>query len=161
MTKEFSFPKHLLTPTKIFLSFLTLGGSPISPGTIASIFSIPIIFFFYKYLSITIFLLYILLIYTISVNLTKKIQERPYDQRWIVIDEFIGMCITLLPLFILHKFTFLFSLVGLILFRIFDITKPSIIRKIDDLETPSSVILDDVVAGIVSSIILFFITKIF
>tara|TARA_B110000967_G_C18317484_1_gene285921 strand:- start:102 stop:446 length:345 start_codon:yes stop_codon:yes gene_type:complete len=82
------------------------------------------------------------------------------DAKEIVIDEFIGQSIPVLTIysfleknnldgFILYTFT------SFILFRIFDIYKPYPINKIDkNIKNGFGVILDDIVAGIYSIVIL-------
>lgn len=72
------------------------------------------------------------------------------DNNMVVIDEVAGMCITLLfipasPLNIL---------VGLVLFRFFDILKPLFIRKLEALPGGWGVMFDDVLAGIYANIVL-------
>lgn len=146
---------NLLTPSRFFLSLVSIGGIPYSPGTFASFFSIPLIYLFYRYTNISIFSFNIAIVYVISVRLIKNMKEKIFDQQWIVIDEYIGMCVTLIPLFINHKFNLLSVLVGLVLFRLFDIFKPGLIRTIDQLDTPESVLLDDVIAGMISALILY------
>ena len=77
-----------------------------------------------------------------------------------MIDEFIGQSIPVLTIYNfidknnLNHFIF-FTLISFILFRIFDILKPYPINKIDrDMKNGFGVILDDIVAGLYSAIIL-------
>lgn len=72
------------------------------------------------------------------------------DHNRVVIDEVAGMCITLLWV----PATPLNIIVGLILFRFFDILKPLFIRKIEALPGGWGVMFDDVLAGIYANIIL-------
>lgn len=153
-------PKNKILLSQLFLSLFFIGKSPISPGTIASALSIPLIYACYLFLNPIIFFLLTILIYLISVQLIKTTIEKPFDKSWIVIDEFIGMGITLLPLLYFHIFSLKYAIIGFIIFRFFDIVKPSLIRKVDNLETPSSVILDDVLAGICSLVFMYVITAI-
>lgn len=73
-----------------------------------------------------------------------------HDDGKIVIDEVIGMLITMIfvPITLLNLF------LGFVLFRIFDIWKPLGIRKFDDLQTDWGVIADDVLAGIYANVTL-------
>jgi phosphatidylglycerophosphatase A len=71
------------------------------------------------------------------------------DKSYIVIDEVIGMTVAVLPMFVIEV-SLSYLLLGFVLFRIFDILKPLGIRKIDRMNTPISVLLDDVVAGVYS-----------
>lgn len=74
-----------------------------------------------------------------------------HDASKIVIDETLGVWITLLCV----PFTWVNVLLAFVLFRFFDILKPLGIRAIDDnMHTPFSVMLDDIVAGIYAAIVL-------
>jgi len=66
------------------------------------------------------------------------------DPQFVVIDEVAGQLITLIAVPLAWK-TFL---AGLILFRAFDIVKPSPIRQLERLPEGTGIVLDDVAAGI-------------
>lgn len=72
------------------------------------------------------------------------------DSYRVVIDEVAGQLVTLLfvPIIPLNL------VVGLILFRFFDITKPLFIRKMEDLPGGTGVMMDDVLAGVYANIVL-------
>jgi phosphatidylglycerophosphatase A len=72
------------------------------------------------------------------------------DHNRVVIDEVAGMCITLLWV----PVTALNILIGLILFRIFDIAKPFYIRRLEKLPGGWGVMFDDILAGIYANLIL-------
>ena len=72
------------------------------------------------------------------------------DHQRVVIDEVAGMCITLLFVPIQIKYI----IVGLILFRFFDILKPLGIRQLEKLPGGWGVMADDVLAGIYANIVL-------
>ncbi|SDG58272.1 phosphatidylglycerophosphatase A [Pedobacter terrae] len=72
------------------------------------------------------------------------------DHNRVVIDEVAGMCITLL--FVPLKWQY--TLIGLVLFRFFDILKPFGIRKLEELPGGWGVMADDVLAGIYANVIL-------
>ncbi|HEY9195890.1 MAG TPA: phosphatidylglycerophosphatase A [Mucilaginibacter sp.] len=72
------------------------------------------------------------------------------DSSRVVIDEVSGMLITML--FIPQNLYFL--LAGLILFRFFDIVKPLGVRKMESLGGGLGVMMDDVLAGVYSNILL-------
>ena len=72
------------------------------------------------------------------------------DSSRVVIDEVAGMGISLLFL----PVTLPYILTGFILFRFFDIVKPLFIRKLEILPGGWGVMLDDVLAGIYSNILL-------
>jgi len=66
------------------------------------------------------------------------------DPQFVVIDEVAGQLITLIAVPLAWQ-TFL---AGLILFRGFDIVKPSPIRQLERLPEGTGIVLDDVAAGI-------------
>jgi phosphatidylglycerophosphatase A len=66
------------------------------------------------------------------------------DPQMVVIDEVAGQAITLL----FSPFDWRHGLIALILFRLFDITKPFPIRRLEDLPEGWGIVLDDVAAGL-------------
>ncbi|HVV55728.1 MAG TPA: phosphatidylglycerophosphatase A [Mucilaginibacter sp.] len=72
------------------------------------------------------------------------------DPSRVVIDEAAGMCLSLL--FVPVNITYV--LTGLILFRFFDIVKPLLIRKMESLPGGWGIMLDDVLAGVYTNILL-------
>jgi len=76
-----------------------------------------------------------------------------YDQKWITLDEVVGVIVASLPAFFSSDIL-LFLGIGFFLFRFFDIVKPLGIRHIDNLHTPLSVFLDDVIAGVYAALVL-------
>jgi len=80
-----------------------------------------------------------------------KVEEKwGKDSSKVVIDEVAGMCITLL----LVPIKWQYVLVGLALFRFFDIAKPLYIRRMEKLNGGWGVMMDDVLAGIYANIVL-------
>lgn len=76
------------------------------------------------------------------------------DRPSIVIDELIGMSVTLLPALFTHRTSWMIVTIGFVLFRIFDVLKPLGIKTIDQRNTPVSVLLDDLIAGLYAAAIL-------
>jgi phosphatidylglycerophosphatase A len=72
------------------------------------------------------------------------------DSYRVVIDEVVGMGITLL--FVPVRWPYL--LIGLLLFRFFDIVKPLYIRKMENLDGGWGVMMDDVLAGVYANLLL-------
>ena len=141
------------TFSKYFVSLLGIGYIPYAPGTFGSVFAIII-----WYLSLTLFsvnLFYIVFLFTflisfkitqIYLDITKK--EDPPE---VIIDEFLGQSIPLL--FVLDHNIFEILLV-FSTFRIFDIFKFYPINRAEKLHGAKGVIMDDIIAGIYSLIIL-------
>lgn len=71
------------------------------------------------------------------------------DPARVVIDEVAGMCVSLLFLPVSVKYV----LCALVLFRFFDILKPLFIRKVELLPAGWGIMMDDVLAGIYTNII--------
>jgi phosphatidylglycerophosphatase A len=137
----------------IIATFFGAGFFPKAPGTFASIIAfLPIIFIPHSYKSI-ILLLGILLILLLSPPVIKRVEQKYGDDPSIVvIDEVLGtwivFCSPIIPT------TFLSAIIGLSLFRLFDISKPWIIQKINKKKGALYVLLDDLVAGLFAGIIL-------
>ena len=72
------------------------------------------------------------------------------DSSRIVIDEAAGMCISLLFV----PVTVQYLVAGLLLFRFFDIIKPLYIRNAESLSGGWGVMMDDVLAGLYTNIVL-------
>jgi len=66
------------------------------------------------------------------------------DPQFVVIDEVIGQWIALL----FCPFDWLHALIALILFRLFDITKPFPARQLENLPGGWGIVFDDVAAGL-------------
>jgi len=86
----------------------------------------------------------------------EKIYEKKDDQR-IVIDEIIGLQVTMLPVAI----NILNLCVAFVLFRIFDIWKPFPLRNLQKLPGGWGVVMDDVAAGIYAGIVLWLLIYLF
>ncbi len=84
-----------------------------------------------------------------SSNLTEKYLESR-DPGVVVIDEWVGQWIALIAI----KSSILYGIVAFSLFRIFDIWKPYPVNKCERISNGWGVMLDDVVAGIYSFIII-------
>ncbi len=137
----------------IYKSIITLfftGYIRFSPGTIASIFAMLIWFFIPINLILQLSIILILLFLSLYLCYLHSIQSDIKDPSYIVIDEVLGMFISL---FMLPK-QFSFYLLAFIIFRVFDIFKPSIIYNIQNLKYGIGIIADDIVAGLFTIIIL-------
>ena len=139
-----------------------IGNSAFAPGTVASFITclIYIILFYFK---VNIFFLLIinLVILIFSIYLIDSLKSffSNIDAKEIVIDEFIGQSIPILTFYsFLEKeninMFIIVAFASFVLFRIFDIFKPYPINLIDQkLKNGFGVMLDDMIAGIFSSIL--------
>ena len=148
--------------------FLTLGYSglsPKAPGTVGTLVSLPLGMAILVYLDATTLFLAALLISVIAIKVINNYEESSgiHDNQQIVIDELAGMwfalsvapAMSVAPAAILNwENGFLIqSLLSFVLFRYFDITKPSIIGRIDrEAKGGVGVMGDDIIAGFAAGI---------
>lgn len=97
-------------------------------------------------------LLFVLVLLALSLYVSQKAEEiyQKKDDQRIVIDEIIGLQITMLPVAI----NVLSLCAGFVLFRIFDILKPFPVRNLQGLPGGWGVVADDVAAGIYAAAIM-------
>src|SRR5215203_6620514 len=82
-------------------------------------------------------------------------KEWGHDSNKVVVDELLGMCISLFLL----PVTWEYIALSFLLFRFFDILKPLYIRKAESLPGGWGVMADDILAGIYSNIMLQLVAK--
>lgn len=144
----------------LFLSSgLGAGYLPFVPGTwgsavimVAGWWLLNLSIIWYLVIAAAIFLLGILIVPSAD-HYWRPILGRDWDNRPIVIDEWIGMLITYLPLFYYGK-TWQNLLIGFLLFRFFDVLKFGLASWADKIKNQWGVILDDFFAGIHSALAL-------
>lgn len=139
---------------KILATGFFSGYIPKAPGTAGSIFALVIIYFVNP--NIQNYLVLIALTLAIGVKTSSRLETVwGKDPSKIVIDEFAGMWIALLG----HDLSQMWVLAaGFILFRVFDIFKPFGINALQKSPEGWGVMLDDVLAGIYTNIILWIIS---
>lgn len=145
-----------------FISTLCYCGYfPKAPGTIGSLVSIPIIFFICYCFGFFGLLLTISISFVVALIAVKKVlMYTKHDPSFVVIDEFIGQSVTfvLIADTLKNNTNIIPYIIGFILFRIFDITKPFPVSYADKkMENAAGVVLDDVFAGFYGTIILYLI----
>ena len=163
----------ILTMFGLGYATLELGKFKISvPGTVASfatcLFYFMLFFYFSNVIKIEILVVIFIIILIYSITLIDKLSKNfeSKDPKEIVIDEFIGQSIPLLALWEYNRsnneeYLTNFFLV-FIFFRIFDITKPFPINIIDKkMKNGLGVVMDDVVAGIYSTFLIYFVILFF
>ena len=138
--------------SKIIATFFGVGYLPLAPGTIASFLMILL----YKYYLYTwnwqVYLGVIVLIFIFGALASSVHAEtiKKQDPRSVVIDEVLGQLIVLFrmpPAWPLLIASFL-------LFRMLDILKPYLIKKSENFPRGWGIMMDDVVAGVCSGIII-------
>ncbi len=137
-----------------FLSFAGLGFSPIAPGTVGSLATIPFLYLLSLLkLPLLLNISLVVLLTVIAIISTQKIQTKlqVHDPSWIVFDEVLGM-LTTWPFFPTHQPINL--LVMFILFRFFDIIKIWPASYFDKkMHHGAGTILDDIISGIYAGIV--------
>jgi phosphatidylglycerophosphatase A len=127
------------------------GYIPIAPGTVGTLVAIPL-FLILSSIPSPLYELTILTFFFFASWISGEAQRSwgRTDHPRIVIDEMMGFLITMLWL----PKTALFIVLGFFLFRFFDIVKPPPIRILERVKGGYGVVLDDVLAGVYSNIIL-------
>ncbi|WP_169752861.1 phosphatidylglycerophosphatase A family protein [Campylobacter mucosalis] len=136
---------------RVFLTFFGAGLSPKAPGTAGSIAAAIVAFFVLKFFSATTLFLATILISLVAINVINEYEKQTgeHDHQSIVIDEVAGVWLA----FVISGTTITQMILSLMFFRIFDITKPSIIGRIDrNVKGGLGVMGDDLVAGFVAGI---------
>ena len=136
----------------LFIStFFYIGNIKIAPGTVASFVTL-ILWWTLIPLDLTIRLLifiFLLIVSIIAIEYSLVLFDEK-DPQCIVIDEFIGMSIPML--FIVDNI--IIAIASFMLFRFFDIFKPSIIYYSQHYEGTLGILLDDILAGLLTLLIL-------
>mgnify|MGYP006235186297 FL=1 len=138
---------------KAFVSVFGIGYIRIAPGTFGSLFAILVWYISIIYLNIYFFYMVILIVFICSfkaINIYLR-NENKDDPSEVVVDEFIGQS---LPLIFLLQFNVYEVLLAFSSFRLFDIFKIYPVNKVENIKGANGVIMDDVVAGIYSLIII-------
>ena len=143
---------------KFISTYFYVGLLPKMPGTWGSIFALPLAWVLYKLGSTTYWVAF-LLITLLGVWSSKVYSESvgKEDPDEVVIDEVAGI----LTVFLLVKPTPLNLLLGLTLFRLIDITKPPPINYFERIPHGVGIMVDDILAGLLTGLILFAFNKFF
>ncbi|MCG3726103.1 phosphatidylglycerophosphatase A [Vibrio cincinnatiensis] len=134
------------------------GLSPIIPGTMGTLASVPF-YLLLAHLSFWPYVLWVLLACLIGVKICQvtSTDMQVHDHGSIVWDEFAGFWITMLivPFLQLSVWDWRWPVTGFVLFRFFDMVKPWPIGWLDKrVEGGLGIMLDDIVAGMMSAIML-------
>ena len=148
--------------------FITLGYSglaPKAPGTVGTLVALPLGMLILIYLDVQTLFLASILVTIIAIKEINKYEEATgiHDDKRIVIDELAGMwfALSIAPalsinaneITTLENGFLIQSILSFAFFRYFDITKPSIIGRIDrDTKGGVGVMGDDIIAGVVAGV---------
>ncbi|MBN2823962.1 MAG: phosphatidylglycerophosphatase A [Campylobacterales bacterium] len=150
-----------MTLQKLFLTFFGSGLAPKAPGTFGTLTALPVGVIVLHFLGIdSLFMLTfaVTIIAIFEINKYEKLTGE-HDQKEIVIDEAVGIWLTLMIAYATlqtHYFEYaqpLAIVLSFALFRLFDIWKPSTIGWIDrEVEGGLGVMGDDILAGVAGGI---------
>ncbi|CAN5500053.1 phosphatidylglycerophosphatase A [soil metagenome] len=151
--------------TDIFSSFFYTGYIPFASGTWGSLAAL-IVFLFPAFYNKWI-LLAATIVITVLGCFTSAIMMKRYgdDPAEVVIDEVAGQWLTIfiIMLFGIPSNNYIMLLTAFVSFRIFDILKLQPAKYLDELDTGTGVMLDDIAAalyaGLSAALVLFFIQK--
>ncbi len=135
-----------------FATGFHIGTVPFAPGTLGTILGFPLCFFLSKLdLRIAVPCTILFVFFAAWIAHEAEALSNKKDPGCIVIDEIAGITVTLLGL----PFTPVFAVAGFCLFRFLDILKPFPIRYLEKkISGGVGIVLDDVLAGILSNLIL-------
>ena len=144
-----------------FLTLFYIGKIKYAPGTIASLITCLLFLLLINVIDITVLLFCTLVIFCYSFIAINNAYEtfNTDDPQEIVIDEVVGQMLPLLTIPIYETLYLVpkiyYCIAAFVLFRLFDIWKPYPISYVDsNVEGAKGIMLDDILAGIYSIIIL-------
>ncbi len=133
-----------MTLWRFVATFFYLGKIPVVPGSCGSLGAL--VLWLFLPITVSVHLSVILILFVLGVYSSHKVAKylKVHDPSEIVIDEAVGMGISL---FMLPHSLGLY-LMAFLLFRFFDILKPSFIYQVQNLPGGWGIMLDDVLAGL-------------
>ena len=151
---------------KLIVTMFGVGLIKYFPGTFGSLVTASLYYIFYVIKINYFFLLFInLFLFFYSVWMINNLEGefKEIDSKEIVIDEFLGQSVPILFFYIIfyegsvsNTFFFIIVFLSFIGFRFFDILKPYPINYVDkNIKNGFGVILDDLIAGFFTLIILY------
>ena len=140
--------------SNLFVTFFYIGRFPFASGTLGSLVGV-VLWYYLISINFVFLILFFILYFILSFILTNIYLKRSNkdDPSEVICDEIIGQLIPLSIISIADDTYLIF--IAFISFRIFDIFKFYPANKAEELPGASGVILDDVIAGIYSLIIVF------
>ncbi|MBN2965020.1 phosphatidylglycerophosphatase A [Sulfurospirillum sp. T05] len=136
---------------ELFLTFFYSGRFPKAPGTVGTLAGAAVAVPIVQYLSLETLFLGALLLAIIGIKQIDAYEAAggPHDDKSIVIDEVVGVWIALS----ISSGTLAQWVFSIVLFRVFDIWKPSVIGRIDKhVKGGLGVMGDDVIAGVIAGL---------
>lgn len=133
------------------------GFSPFAPGTVGAALATLMWYILSMFLSSPFFLyatILLIVVFSVLGVLSTNVLEPVWgkDPSCIVVDEMVGVWIALLAVI---PVDWRYMLLAFVLFRLFDIFKPFGIRKLEKIEGGIGVMMDDILAGIYTCMLIF------
>ena len=149
---------NLKNPFHLLATLGGIGMVPIAPGTFGSIAAWLIFVYLSHFISMINMIILTILLCILSIwicnQASKNLENK--DHKSIVIDEFVGIWIALLPVLFVANSQFertVYALAALIFFRLFDILKPFPISYFDkNYKNGFGIVIDDVISGLIAII---------
>ena len=138
---------------ELISTWFYIGKSRYAPGTVGSIATLPLVYLLHSYLGTWSVIVFAILISLIGIVAAEKFSKAIgiHDPGMIVVDEVAGQTIALT----FAGINLYLYLVGFILFRIFDITKPWPVGWVDKkISGGLGIMLDDILAGFIAMVLL-------
>ena len=136
-----------------FLATLGPIGYLPAPGTVATFVTVPFVFWAQSNLTLTQFSLLLLALSLFSffiIRYSMSLFKKYDDPSEVVLDEVVGCFITFWGLPLCAPIVIL----GLLLFRFFDITKLGFIKRLETVGGATGIMLDDIAAAIITNLLL-------
>lgn len=142
---------------KIISTACGSGYFPWGPGTMGAVFAIAVwlpMFLFMSYCSWVLVTASLVVVFTTLGVWSSTVAEQYWgeDPSRVVIDEVVGMWITLLA--VPRDAKWYIILVAFVLFRFFDMVKPLGVRKMENLKSGYGIMADDILAGVYGAIVI-------
>ena len=143
-------------------TFFYSGKAPVAPGTVGSLATLPLAFILAYYFGLTGIICGVIISFILGIISVKEVLKiSKHDPSYVVIDEVSGQLLSFVLVADYLQYDgqagFLY-LLGFMLFRLFDITKPQPAKWADKkVRNALGVMLDDIFAGGYAAVILYFI----
>jgi phosphatidylglycerophosphatase A len=137
--------------SKILSTFFGIGYFPLAPGTITSAIIVLLYKFWLHRIIWPVYLLLVILLFIVGIFVSGVYsrESKKRDPRPVVIDEAAGQ---FLALFLVSPHWFPLGL-SFFFFRLFDITKPFFIKRVEDFPGGLGIMLDDILAAAYAGIL--------
>ena len=149
---------NLKNPFHLLATLGGIGMVPIAPGTFGSIAAWLIFVYLSHFISMINMIILTILLCILSIWICNQASKnlKNKDHKSIVIDEFVGIWVALLPVLFVANSQFertVYALAALIFFRLFDILKPFPISYFDkNCKNGFGIVIDDVISGLIAII---------